>query len=108
MVLGGTMLEQKFSAGCSSAMPRIKASFIRAGSLVWRVESITLDTGHVIRDLASSLFAPNPLLLLYLFADDGLLFGIFPKTVEHIKTKYVEKYEAYAKATQNLLVPGVY
>jgi steroid 5-alpha reductase family enzyme len=65
-------------------------------------------TGHVIRDLASCLFAPNPLLLLYLFADYGLLFGIFPKTVEHTKTKYGEKYEAYAKATPSLLVPGVY
>lgn len=65
-------------------------------------------TGHILRDLASCLFAPNPVLLLYLLGAYDLVFRIVPETVDHMRKKYGEAYEKYEKATPALFIPGVY
>jgi steroid 5-alpha reductase family enzyme len=65
-------------------------------------------TGHILRDFGSCLLAPSPFLVLYLIADYDLAFSVFPATVKHTKNKYGKQYDAYAKQTPRLFIPGVY
>ena len=37
-----------------------------------------------------------------------LWFMVTPETVAHMRSKFGAKYEAYAKETPSLLIPGVY
>jgi protein-S-isoprenylcysteine O-methyltransferase Ste14 len=65
-------------------------------------------TGHILRDVASLMFAPNPVLLIYLVLEYDLLFQIIPATIAHMKIKYGEQYTKYERQTPALFIPGIW
>ena len=62
-----------------------------------------------MNDWAIVLFVPNPgFMVMFAGVVYQLWFMVTPETVAHMRSKFGAKYEAYAKETPSLLIPGVY